>query len=120
MPDPSAERACENSDAPSPPLSTVAPRKAFIAHRLIVFVREFAQCVAPSDLTAAMLLGLLAAATEGVGLALLVPLVGAVGDPSGTMGRLGEAVQQGLGAIGLPVSLPTLLAIFVGLIVLRT
>jgi ATP-binding cassette subfamily C protein len=36
------------------------------------------------------------------------------------MGRLGEAVQQALGAIGLPVSLPTLLAIFVGLIVLRT
>jgi ATP-binding cassette subfamily C protein len=66
-----------------------------------------------------MVLILLSAATEGIGLALLVPLVEHFDDSGQVMGGIGFAVRQALGTIGLPVSLSALLAIFVGLIVLR-
>jgi ATP-binding cassette subfamily C protein len=100
--------------------SSLATGRAIAARGLIVFVREFVECVAAREIAAAMLLVLLAATTEGIGLALLVPLVEVLGDRGETMGRLGKAVQRALGATGLPTTLPTLLVIFIGLIVLRT
>ncbi len=117
MRDPSAKQKFEESDAVS---SSSLVANGLIARTLIVFVREFARCVGAGELAAAMVLVLLAAMTEGVGLVLLVPIIEVLRDRGGTMGRLGEAVQHALGAIGLPVSLPILLAIFIGLIVLRT
>ena len=117
MRDPSAKQKFEKSDAVS---SSSLVANGLIARTLIVFVREFARCVGAGELAAAMVLVLLAAMTEGVGLVLLVPIIEVLRDRGGTMGRLGEAVQHALGAIGLPVSLPILLAIFIGLIVLRT
>ena len=119
MRDSSAKEKSEESDAVSSS-SLVATGPAIVARGLIVFVREFVRCVGRGELAAAIFLVSLAATTEGIGLALLVPLVEALGDRGGTMGRLGEAVRHALGAIGLPISLPTLLAIFIGLIVLRT
>jgi ATP-binding cassette subfamily C protein len=99
--------------------SPVETGPAIIVRSLFVFVRELVRFVKGGELAAAMFLVLLAAATEGVGLALLVPLVQALGDRGATIGRLGAAVQRALGAIGLPVSLLPLLAIFIGLIALR-
>jgi ATP-binding cassette subfamily C protein len=119
MLDPSAKKKSEESDAVSSSKS-IAAGPGIVAGGIIAFVREFVQCVGAGGLTAAMLLVFLAAATEGVGLALLVPLVAVLGDRGGAMGRLGAAVQHALGVIGLPVSLPILLAIFIGAIVLRS
>src|SRR5271165_753581 len=117
MRDPSAKQKFEESHAVS---SSSLVANGLVARTLIVFVHEFVRCVGAGEVAAAMVLVLLAAMTEGVGLVLLVPIIEVLGDRGGTMGRLGEAVQHALGAIGLPVSLPILLAIFIGLIVLRT
>jgi ATP-binding cassette subfamily C protein len=119
MHDPSAKQKSDETDAASSSKSA-ATRTSIVARGLIAFVREFVRCVGAGELAAAMLLVLLGAATEGVGLALLVPIVEVLGDRGRTMGWLGEAVQHALGTIGLPASLPDLLAIFIGLIVLRT
>lgn len=64
---------------------------------------------------AALLLTLMAlsAATEGAGLILLVPLLGALGQ--GSAGQIGEF----LAAIGIPANLGTLLTLFVALVGLR-
>jgi ATP-binding cassette subfamily C protein len=93
--------------------SSIAPERL-----IIDFVREFVRCVTTDKLAVALLLVLLAAMTEGVGLALLVPLVESFGD-HGNTGRLGEIVRSTLGTIGLPITLATLFTVFVGLIVLR-
>ena len=92
--------------------------RAFITKRFIGFVGEFAQCVGSSGLAIAAILILLSAATEGMGLALLVPLIDQLGD-SGQAKGISWAVRQLLVTVGLPVSLSTLLAIFIGLLVLR-
>jgi len=65
----------------------------------------------------AALLGALlvaSALTEGVGLILLVPILAAL-DQGGGTGRVGEALE----ALGLPVTLGSLLTVFVALVLLR-
>jgi ATP-binding cassette subfamily C protein len=64
----------------------------------------------------AMLVGLmiLAALSEGAGLFLLVPVIGAIGG-----GALPPAVASVLAAVGLPLSLGPLLLAFVALVLLR-
>jgi ATP-binding cassette, subfamily C, bacterial len=112
----SKERTSGNAKAASSLLPDVT--KPF-TKRFIAFIREFTQCVGPSALAAALVLVLLSAATEGIGLALLVPLVQSFGDSGQVIGGLGFAVRQALSTVGLPASLSALLAVFVGLIVLR-
>jgi ATP-binding cassette subfamily C protein len=65
------------------------------------------------------LLALVAAATEGIGLALLAPLVALLSENSGSAGWIGRTVRRSLDAVGLPLSFPVLLTVFVALIVLR-
>jgi ATP-binding cassette subfamily C protein len=112
------ERTSGNADVVSSLLSDVT-KPVFVARRFIVFVREFTQCVRPAALTAALVLVLLSAATEGIGLALLVPLVQSLSDSGQVIGGLGFAVRQTLSIVGLPVSLSALVTVFVGLIVFR-
>ena len=60
---------------------------------------------------------LLAGVLECAGVALLVPLLALVGlaPPDGALGRIGEGVAAALAAIGLPATLPVVLAAFVAL-----
>ncbi|MBA3056241.1 MAG: ABC transporter ATP-binding protein [Sphingomonadales bacterium] len=55
------------------------------------------------------------ALTEGIGLVLLVPMLGALGGELGAAGQIADWVA----AIGIPVSLGPLLALFTGLVGLR-
>ena len=74
--------------------------------------------VARWTLTKACLLSVAAGLTEGLGLTLLAPLVGLLGEgkPQST---IAVAVTRFLSALGLPASLPVLITGFVGLVVLR-
>lgn len=58
---------------------------------------------------------LLGGAVECAGIALLVPLLGFVGlaPGEGALGRVGEGAAAALGALGLPATLPVVLAAFV-------
>ncbi|MEZ5743133.1 MAG: ABC transporter ATP-binding protein [Sphingomonadaceae bacterium] len=62
-----------------------------------------------------VLLMLLSALTEGFGLVLLVPMLGVLGGSD----AVPEPVTQALADIGLPLTLPVLLALFVLLVALR-
>jgi ATP-binding cassette, subfamily C, bacterial len=95
------------------------PGSWFILKKLTVFAREFGHCVGPSSLVVAGVLIFLAGATEGVGLALLVPLIDLLGDATSQTNRIGTAARQILVGFGVLPSLSGLLVIFVGLIVLR-
>ena len=77
------------------------------------------RCSAPMSLVIGGVLVMLAAATEGVGLALLAPLPALLSENARSVGWIGMAVRNGPTAPGLPLSTPVLLAIFVGLIVMR-
>jgi ATP-binding cassette subfamily C protein len=65
------------------------------------------------------LLALAAAATEGIGLALLAPLVALLSENRGSGGWIGSTVRRAFDVAGLPLSFPVLLTIFIALIVLR-
>jgi ATP-binding cassette, subfamily C, bacterial len=93
---------------------------AFIATRLIAFAREFAHGVSRAGLFGSGLLVVLGAATEGISLLLLVPLIALVGDAPSSLGWIGAAAQRLLGGLGLALSLPTLLLSFVALMIART
>ena len=95
------------------------PRAAFVAGRLLVFGWEFARSIGPLGLVTGGLLVLAAAATEGIGLALLAPLVVLLSENAGSAGWIGATVRELFAALGLPVSLLGLLTVFIGLIVIR-
>lgn len=82
------------------------------------FARNLYVSVARGTLAKACLLSVAAGLTEGLGLTLLAPLVGLLGDgkPQGT---IATAVTRFLSALGLPLSLPVLIGGFIGLVVLR-
>src|ERR1700722_5188348 len=63
----------------------------------------------------AALLSVAASLTEGVGLALLAPLLAMLG-AAGPIGPASRRLADVLGAVGLPLSLPVLVALFVGLV----
>jgi len=91
----------------------------FVLARLGEFARAFVDAIGMPRLAGAGLLVLISAATEGIGLTLLVPLVALLGDVAADSGRIAGAVGAAFAAAGLPLSLPALLAAFIGLVVLR-
>ena len=103
----------------SRPKAPTRPRVARLGRSLLVFGWEFARSIGPMGLVAGGLLVLAAAATEGVGLALLAPLVALLSENAGSAGWIGTTVRGMLATLHLPVSLPGLLAVFIGLIVAR-
>src|SRR5262249_39394015 len=63
-------------------------------------------------------LALLASLTEGLGLTLLAPLIGLLGDGR-SQGAFAIQAARLLAAFGLPLSLPVLIAVFVALVSFR-
>ena len=70
-------------------------------------------------LAKAGLLSVIASLTEGLGLTLLAPLVGLLGNGN-SHGTVAVAVTRFLAVLGLPLSLPVLIGGFVGIVILRT
>ncbi|HEY1506272.1 MAG TPA: ABC transporter ATP-binding protein [Stellaceae bacterium] len=97
-----------------------SPGTRYIAQRLGAFAREFARDVSPSGLAGGALLVVLGAASEGIGLILLVPLIALLGDSSSSVGWVGTGVQRLFSSLGLPLSLPVLLLTFVAVMLART
>jgi ATP-binding cassette subfamily C protein len=87
--------------------------------RLIAFTRLFATLVPMRTQVVAMLLILAASLTEGIGIALLVPLLGLLGEHATASGPAWDAGIGVLNAIGLPRSLTVILGIFLAAIVTR-
>jgi ATP-binding cassette subfamily C protein len=114
----SESTARQSTTAIAPSLS--ATRPVFVIRRLIVFARDFVASVPPLRLSVCGLLILLSAVTEGISLVLLIPLVQLAGESQGSSGSIAMSVSRALGAIGLPLSLPALLVVFVGLIIARS
>src|SRR5215467_2483780 len=85
----------------------------FMARRLSAFAREFARNVPPRRLAGSALLVVLGAASEGIGLLLLVPLIALLGDSPAS---IGASAERAFASLGLPLSLPVLLVVFVGVI----
>src|SRR5690242_11242571 len=114
----SESTARQSTTAIAPSLS--ATRPVFVIRQLIVFARDFVASVSPLRLSVCGLLILLSAVTEGISLVLLIPLVQLAGESQGSSGSIAMSVSRALGAIGLPLSLPALLVVFVGLIIARS
>ena len=94
-------------------------RLGIAANRFCMFAREFVRCIGPKGLMRGGLLSLFAAVTEGIGLALLAPLVALLSESAGSAGWIGRVVRKALDALGLPLSFPILLTVFIALIALR-
>jgi len=88
------------------------PRREF---PLVRFARTFSGSVSPRAQLIAALLSAAASLTEGIGLALLSPLIGML-DATSPSGSIGRTFAAALAAFGLPPWLPTLIAVFVGLV----
>src|SRR5262249_17449866 len=82
---------------------------------LVCLTRTFSNSVSPGAQLITALLSIAASLTEGVGLALLAPLIGMLGAASSS-GSMSRALADALAAFGLPLSLPLLIAVFVGLV----
>jgi ATP-binding cassette, subfamily C, bacterial len=85
---------------------------------MIAFARSFADAVPVQRQLLASFLVLLASLTEGIGVALLAPLLALLAE-DGQSGWIGAAVARAFAAVGLAPSLPTLLALFVVLVACR-
>src|SRR5262249_22618088 len=77
--------------------------------RLGHFARAFVHDMPAGMQVGAALLVVLASLTEGVGLALLVPLIALIGDTAASHGRVASFAARVLGGFGLPLSLPVLI-----------
>src|SRR5690348_16333396 len=97
----------------------VPATRVMVLRRLMAFVANFVRHTGRTQLVVGAALVLLAAASEGVGLALLAPLVALLGESAGAGGWIGTVTREALGALGLPLSFAPLLALFIGLIGLR-
>jgi ATP-binding cassette, subfamily C, bacterial len=86
---------------------------------LRVFVRLFTSSVPPSLQIGGLVLVLGASLTEGISISLLGPLLGLIGDPSNRAGSAPDAAGRLMHAIGLRLSLPIILAIFVAAVLCR-
>lgn len=75
----------------------------------------------PRRVALALALMLAASLTDAIGVLLLVPLLGLVGldTGQGSVGRIAEAVADGLGAVGIPLTLASVLVAYVVLIALK-
>jgi ATP-binding cassette, subfamily C, bacterial len=87
--------------------------------RLASFVRLFTSSVPPSQQIGGLVLVLGASLTEGISISLLGPLLGLIGDPSNRAGSAPDAAGRLMHAIGLRLSLPIILAIFVAAVLCR-
>lgn len=87
--------------------------------RLIAFTRLFATLVPMRTQIAAMLLIFGAGLTEGIGISLLAPLLGLLGEHATNSGSARDAAAAVLNAISLPRSLTVVLSIFVAAILAR-
>jgi ATP-binding cassette, subfamily C, bacterial len=90
------------------------------ARRLGAFARTFVRSTPVRKQAAAALLVVGAGITEGMGLALLAPLIALIGSSGKPGGAIGEITTRALQSVGLPVSLSTLIVIFVALVTCRT
>ena len=91
-----------------------------ILRQMVGLAREFAHSAGQGPLMAAGLLVLLAGATEGISLALLVPLIGLLGESSGANGIFVAAAKRAFEVAGLSLSMPILVMVFVTLVLART
>jgi ATP-binding cassette subfamily C protein len=75
----------------------------------------------PRRIAGAVALGVAVSLTEAAGVLALVPLLGIVGlpVPAGAAGRLGTVVVGAFAAVGLRPTLPAVLGLFVGVMVLQ-
>ena len=90
------------------------------ARRLATFARIFVRSTPVRAQATAALLIIGAGLTEGIGLALLAPLIALIGSSGKPAGAIGEITTRALESVGLPVSLATLIVIFVALVTCRT
>src|SRR5262249_26837780 len=88
--------------------------------QLADFVRAFTSSVPRPLQLGGLLLVLGASLTEGLSISLLGPLLGLMGDPSGSSGPTRDAARGLLHVTGLHLSLPTILAIFVPVVLCRS
>jgi len=86
---------------------------------LVRLARMFFRSISPRAQMVAVLLSVGASLTEGIGLALLAPLIGILGPPA-PRGSINRTLADALAALGLPLSLPILIAIFVALVAGRS
>ncbi len=114
------EAGTRTTSAPQDDASATARPPGEAVRVLGRFARTFAGSVPGRTQAGAALLVLAAGLTEGVGLALLAPLVALIGDGKTLAGPITDALTRVLGVVGLPLSLPVLIAIFVGLMTCRT
>jgi ATP-binding cassette, subfamily C, bacterial len=87
--------------------------------RLASFVRLFASSVPGRLQIGGLVLALGASLTEGISISLLGPLLGLIGEPSRSAGPARDAAGRLLHTIGLHLSLPIILAIFVAAVLCR-
>src|SRR5262245_18827984 len=85
---------------------------------IVLFARKFSGVIGVRALLPAAVLSVAASLTEGAGLALLAPLIAILG-AGATSDGIGRALTDGLAAVGLPPSLPVLIALFVGVVAAR-
>ena len=90
-----------------------------VLRQLVSFAREFLHCAGRGRLAAGAVFVLLAGATEGISLALLVPLIALLSDSSGATGMFAIAARRAFEAAGLSLSMPALVMVFVTLVVAR-
>jgi ATP-binding cassette subfamily C protein len=88
--------------------------------QLADLVRAFTSSVPRPLQVSGLLLVLGASLTEGLSISLLGPLLGLMGDPSGSSGPTRDAARVLLHALGLHLSLPIILAIFVPVVLCRS
>lgn len=83
--------------------------------RHVPSVRDFFALIDRRKTALLAVLSAASAVAEGIGLLLLVPMLAVLGNSSGPSGMLGSVFER----IGLPRSLPLLLGLFVGLVIVR-
>jgi ATP-binding cassette subfamily C protein len=99
-------------------VETSAKRQVSMLGGVRRFALGFYRSVPRRTLIWAGVLALAASLTEGVGLTLLAPLIGLLGDGR-PQGAIAAQAARLLGAVGLPLSLPVLITVFVVLVSLR-
>jgi ATP-binding cassette, subfamily C, bacterial len=98
--------------------SMYRPRRDAIG-RLANFIRLFLSSVPASLLLGGLLVGLGASLTEGISISLLGPLLGLLGADGAATGPLGSVATRLQDAIGLHISLPDVIGIFIAAMLCR-
>src|SRR5437588_12689061 len=103
------------ADPPAAPRTDAAGRRPAgardTARRVRDFALAFVQAMPAGTQIGAALLVVLTSLTEGIGLALLVPLVALIGETATSQGQIAGFAARALAAFGLPLSLQVLIAV---------